>query len=328
MLLAGVLAALAVLSRPEGVLVLGAMALYYAIDPDRELPLLSTAHARRLAALCGPSAALLIGLAVFYGVTTGSVTPGAATAKLFFFREFDLPLQTKFSMTQAGVGNFIAPILPWLALAAFGVRRREALLFAVFWAAFVIMYYALFPGGLTHYWYRYQHVFLPAIAVFAAGGLVSLVRGRTFRVWDALAGGLVGVVLLGAVLFQYESFRDNYVHEVALNEGRQVGLALFLRDTMAPGETVATHDIGTIGYFSEREVLDLVGLVNPDVVDYHDGRRLWQYIDQERPEYLVVFPSWDDFFLKLGVAEAPQVFEELRVFPGGFEPLVVYRVHY
>lgn len=327
MLLAGALAALAILSRPEGVILLGAMALYYAIDPDRTEELLSPEAVRRLAALAGPSAALLIGLAVFYGVTTGSVTPGAATAKLFFFREFDLPLQRKFSLAQAGVGNFIAPILPWLALAAFGVRRKEALLFALFWAAFIIMYYALFPGGLTHYWYRYQHVFLPAIAVFAAGGLMSLVRGRSFRAWDALAGGLVGVVLVAAVLFQYESFRDNYVHEIALNEGRQVGIALYLKDTMAPGETVATHDIGAIGYFSDREVIDLVGLVNPDVVGKRDGR-LWQYIDKERPDYLVVFPSWDVNFLKLGVADAPQVYEELRVFPGGFEPLVVYRVHY
>jgi hypothetical protein len=328
LLLAGALGALAVLSRPEGVLLIGAMALYDLLDPAREEPLVSPGTARRLALLGAPGAAALLGLALFYWATTGSFTPGTATAKLLFFREFELPLQTKFEMANGGVGNFIAPVLPWLALAAFGARRREALLFALFWAAFIVMYFALFPGGLTHYWYRYQHVFLPPIAVFAAGGLVSLARGRAFRTADLLATGLVGVVLVGAVAFQYESFRDNYAEDMELSQGRQVAMARYLNELVAPGESVATHDIGAIGYYTEREVIDLVGLVNPDVIEYHDGRRLWAYVDQARPDYLVAFPSWDRFFLHLGIEDAPQLFEEVRVFPGGVEPFVVYRVHY
>ena len=329
LLLAGAFAALTVLGRPEGVLLVGAMALYYVLDPRREgEALASSQSARRLALLVAPSAAALLGLAFFYWAATGSFSPGTATAKLLFFREFELPLQTKFNMANGGIANFMAPLLPWLALAAFGVRRREALLFAFVWVPFIIMYFLLFPGGLTHYWYRYQHLFLPAIAVFAAGGAVSLVRGRTYRTNDLVSAGVLAVVLLGAVAFQYESFRDNYAADVQLNQGRQVALARYLNELVPPGQTIATHDIGAIGYYTEREVIDLVGLVNPDVIEYHDGRHLWAYIDQARPDYLVVFPNWDTFFLHLGIAQAPQIFEEVRVFPGGVEPIVVYRLHY
>lgn len=135
---------------------------------------------QRLAMIVLPSVLVLIGLASYYAATTGTITPGTATAKLNFFREFELSYMHRFDVAQGGVANFIAPVLPWLVLAGFAMRRREAILFALFWVAFIIMYFVLFPGGLWHYWYRYQHAFLPPLAVFGGAGLVSLVRGRTW----------------------------------------------------------------------------------------------------------------------------------------------------
>ena len=328
LLATGVLVAFAVLTRPEGVLLLGAIGLYYIVDPKREETLITLPAVRKMALLAGPTAIVLAGLAVFYWSTTGSFTPGTATAKLLFFREFEGSFQGKYGAAQGGVANFIAPILPWLALAAFAVRRREALVFAFFWVAFIIMYYALFPGGLTHYWYRYQHIFLPAIIVFGSAGLVSLVRGRAFRLWDVVSAGVVGVVLLAAVALQYDAFRNHYAFDVNLNDSRGVALATYLRVEVPPGATIATHDIGAIGFYSDREVIDLVGLIEPEAVDFHDGRRLREYVDDVQPDYIVVFPSWEDHFLRIGLTEDPELFEQIRSFPGGVEPFVVYKTHY
>ncbi len=324
----GVLVALAVLSRPEGVLLLGAIGLYYLVNPDRGYPVLSFPTLRRLALLGAPTVAAVVGLVAFYWAITGTPTPGAATAKLLFFREFEYSLQVKFDLAQGGVGNFAAPLLPWLVLAAFAVRRREALLFAFFWSAFIVMYFVLFPGGITHYWYRYQHVFLPAILVFGSAGLVSLLRGRRFQMWDGVSAVLIGAVLFGALVFQYNGFRNHYADEVSLIDKRQVAMALYLRDAVPPGGTIATHDIGTIGYYSERKVIDLVGLINPDVIEYHDGRRLRTYVDEVRPSYIVVFPSWENRYLHLGLKDDPELFEQVAVFWGGAEPFLVYKTRY
>lgn len=328
MIAAGALGALAVLTRPEGALLVGAMALYYVVDPKREEPLASPAAARRLGALAAPGALALLGLALFYQVTTGSFTPGTATAKLYFFREFDAPLRIQFDMTVSGVGNFVAPILPWVALAAFAARRREGLLFGFLWAAFTVMYFVLFPGGLTHYWYRYQHVFLPAIIVFGAGGAVSLLRSVRWRAWDIVSAAVIGFVLVAAVLLQYNSFRNHYADDVTINEHRQVGLANYLREVVPPGATIATHDIGAIGYFSGRTVIDLVGLIEPDVIDYHDGRRLREYVERVQPDYIAVFMSWEDRYLKLGLRDDPATYEQIASFNGKVEPIVVFRTHY
>ncbi len=328
MLLAGVLTALAVLSRPEGVLLLGAMGLYYLVSPDREEPLVSPQAFRRLALLAGPSLIALAGLAAFYWATTGSPTPGTATAKFLFFREFDLRSQTRFEFIQGGVSTFVGPVLPWLLFALVALRRRETLLFAFFWVAFILMYFFLFPGGTGHYWNRYQHIFLPAIAVFGTAGLVSLLRSIRFRPPEIVSAAFIGLVFLGAIYFQYNSFREHYKHDVNLNETRQVDIALYLRDVVPEGETVATHDIGVIGYYSEREVVDLVGLIDPDAVDFHEDRRLREYIDELRPSYIVAFPSWEDRYLRLGLRDDP-LFERVEVFEGEFvEPFVVYKTHY
>jgi hypothetical protein len=250
-LVAGVLVALAVLSRPEGGLLLGAMGLYYLVNPNRGYPLPSVSTLRRLALLSAPTAAVVVGLVAFYWATTGSPTPGAATAKLLFFREFEYSLQIRFNLAQGGIGDFAAPMLPWLVLSAFAVRRREALLFAFFSAAFIVMYFVLVPGGITHYWYRYQHVFLPAIIVFGSAGLVSLLRGRRFQVWDGVSAMIIGTVLIGVVVFQYNGFRNHYADDVTAVEARQAGAARYLRDVIPTGATIATHDIGAIGYYSD-----------------------------------------------------------------------------
>jgi arabinofuranosyltransferase len=67
-----------------------------------------------------------------------------------------------------------------------------------------------------------------------------------------------------------------------------------------PGDAVvACNDVGAIGYFSNRHVLDLLGLVTPEVVAYRKKQPVGrenlgglEYIRAKRPDYLVIFPDW------------------------------------
>jgi hypothetical protein len=325
-IISGVLAALAVLTRPEAVLLVMAIAAYDLMQPREGAAIVSVVTARRLAAVCGPSAAVLLGLSFFYQLTTGTFTPGTATAKMQFFREFEGSWSVRGDATQSGVAGFFAPLVPFLALAALSVRRREALIYVFFWVAFILMYFMLLPGGLTHYWYRYQHAFLPPLLVFAAAGLVSLARTVRWRSPEAGAAAAIGAALTAAILFQFNNFREHYVRDVNVNEGRNVPMAKYLRDELPADATIATHDIGIIGYYSEHEIIDLVGLVNPDVVEYHDGRRVRVYLEDVQPDYIVLFPSWEFNFLHIGLN--PFIYETLREFPSLGEPYILYRTHY
>jgi hypothetical protein len=54
----------------------------------------------------------------------------------------------------------------------------------------------------------------------------------------------------------------------------------WLKDNSPPGSVVATPDIGAIGYFSGREVLDLGGLVTPEINDMRRRIDVERIIDE------------------------------------------------
>jgi hypothetical protein len=56
---------------------------------------------------------------------------------------------------------------------------------------------------------------------------------------------------------------------------------------------IAAHDIGALGYFGRRHILDMAGLVSPQVIPFiRDEGRLSGWLDQEGASYLVTFPNW------------------------------------
>ncbi|HKJ37402.1 MAG TPA: hypothetical protein VJ972_01385, partial [Anaerolineales bacterium] len=56
---------------------------------------------------------------------------------------------------------------------------------------------------------------------------------------------------------------------------------------------LGVHDIGAIGYFTQNPIIDLAGLITPDVVPFiRDETRLSEYLDGQDAQYLVTFPSW------------------------------------
>jgi hypothetical protein len=108
-------------------------------------------------------------------------------------------------------------------------------------------------------------------------------------------------------------------------------MARDLNTIIEPDETLATHDIGAIGYFADYEIIDLVGLVNPEALEYHNGRRLAEYLDEAQPEYILIFPDWDIYFLHFYAADNPDKFELVKTYPGGYfrvQPYLLYSVTY
>jgi hypothetical protein len=56
---------------------------------------------------------------------------------------------------------------------------------------------------------------------------------------------------------------------------------------------VAAHDIGALGYFGQRPVLDMAGLADPEVIPIlRDEARLAGYLTGAGAAYLMSFPAW------------------------------------
>lgn len=81
--------------------------------------------------------------------------------------------------------------------------------------------------------------------------------------------------------------------DVAIVEGEMVAVAGWLADNTPPDALIASHDIGAIGYFAERPLLDLAGLISPEVIPLLDNEdALAEYILASDAQYLVTAPGW------------------------------------
>ena len=84
-----------------------------------------------------------------------------------------------------------------------------------------------------------------------------------------------------------------FATDVAIVEGEMVTVAEWLSTNTPPGALIASHDIGAIGYFAERPLLDLAGLISPEVIPLLQSETaLAQYILNSDAQYLVTAPGW------------------------------------
>jgi hypothetical protein len=103
-----------------------------------------------------------------------------------------------------------------------------------------------------------------------------------------------------------------------------VATAKWVAENTPPDALVAAHDIGALGYFGDRPLLDLAGLISPDVIPFiRDEARLRAYLDSQAADYLVTFPGW---YPSLTNATLPVFQTQAGFSPSlGGENMAVYR---
>jgi hypothetical protein len=78
-------------------------------------------------------------------------------------------------------------------------------------------------------------------------------------------------------------------------EAMQVPLGHWVAANTPRDARLALNDVGAIAFLSRREVVDVMGLVTPDILPYRrDGELgVLRYLEGVAcPDYLIVFPGW------------------------------------
>jgi len=165
---------------------------------------------------------------------------------------------------------------------------------------------------------------IPVLAVVGLDGMFSWIqpaaarpwRWVLSRAWPATFGAVTAVFwLLGC---------RAYAQDVAIIETEMVDTARWIADNTEPEALIAAHDIGALGYFGSRPLLDLAGLVSPEVIPIlRDETALAQYLDERDADYLMTFPGWYPLLTSLA---QPLHVGTARFSPAaGGENMVVYR---
>lgn len=144
------------------------------------------------------------------------------------------------------LGMIVLALAIWGTIAA---RRDTALPILAVIAAVVMIEYGVVFRMMPSYMWHYAPFTLWAIAGTAVG--VETLSRRT-RAGAAVA---VAVAVLGAfVAFRAEPIRDRAYYPAAAE--------WIDHDSTKPHPTVATSEIGTIGYFSRANIIDYMGLLD------------------------------------------------------------------
>ena len=308
-----VLAALAALTRPEGLIfaavITAAILLVLLKNLIRRRVTLPRTLPMALYALLPLVAGA--GQLLFYRLATGSTGANGVKAKSmlyapsFYFTEF--VDQTFRHLTELGLtvfmglkpANFIFPgaiIFCVLGIMYLVFRDNRYPMFAI--ASGVALALAISSIATLATWdwhyFRYFLPFFPAMLVFAVVGFYSL--GNLEK-----GGWVPGALAVFALIFSVFSLpiwattaggASSHIRE------QQVTVGKWLKENLPPGARVGINDAGAMRYYGGHPTVDLVGLTtNGLALPYRNGmgslyEALERMPEEKRPDYFSVYPGW------------------------------------
>lgn len=120
------------------------------------------------------------------------------------------------------------------------------------------------------------------IALWLALSLgIWFARGTRFKLW--LATG-VAIIALANTVYWNQVYDANIEHMLKV----RLAAADYLRKNISDGEICAASDIGALRYFSQRPLMDLLGLIDPGLSQWYLADQLDQYLIENRVTCLAI----------------------------------------
>ena len=294
----GVVAAITTLARPEGVLLAGLAGLLLVVVRMNVRWVLLWGISAAIAFLLVLSPYLIFNLNI-----TGGLLPNTAAAKQMWARgtivfQWSYPeryLRMLFPIMAGGQLLLLPGAVTFAAVALRRLRKQRATLLwllPVLWsAALVGLYAATLPLAFQHG--RYVIPAIPALVVAGVIGTAWMlkwgVRSLGTRV---ITRGIAVATALLFVVFAFGIGLRAYQLDVAVIDQEMVDPANWTVENIPPDDLLAVHDIGAVGYFAQRPILDIAGLVSPEFIPtILDPDAMWALIQERGAAYLMAFPD-------------------------------------
>ncbi len=293
----GVMAALATVTRPEGIALAGLIGLTMLIvRPQgtwRGFMLWAIGAMVGFGVVIAPYLVLNLQL-------TGGLLPDTAAAKqaenapLLAVSYPGRIINMLFPLVAGGQVLLLPGMIYYVIWVLRRLRQDRSALFGLVplaWAlALIALYAARLPAPYQHG--RYVIPALPSLIVIGVVGLLVWMRERN-TLADRVITRAVGIsAVLGFVYFAFVAGPVVYRQDVRIIDEEMVATAHWIAANIPPNELLAIHDIGAVGYFAPRPIIDLAGLVSPEIVPFiTEAEPLWNWMEERDARYLMAFPD-------------------------------------
>jgi hypothetical protein len=337
---------LAALARPEGILLFALSLADFSLrnlsakqDRGSRVPSYASRFTSCIASLAcrvlppiGVFAALVLPYAIFSLLTSGHPLPNTFGAKTTFNLRPDLAflgLASRYLILDNPL------LLPFFVLGVGAGLRRARILSA--WNVGLPLAYAFLHATL----YQHGRYLIPLIPCNAVIGVIGLLEARRLAMgWNwRWQGSRATLVILVVALFvagtawRLPTMARRFAQDVENINRMHVAIGHWVAEHTPTDALLALNDIGAITYISGREIVDLAGLVTPEVVPMlrapDTTSRLIGFMAEQDVDYVIVFPNWFP-----GLVERDDLLEPLhrvtlerRTITGG-RTMIVYRAHW
>jgi hypothetical protein len=287
----GALIGISIWARPDGLTLLGPVVLTGVLDASNSR--------QRLRNIAG----IVSGFALFFGpyLLWNRTLSGAWWPNTFYAKQAEYAVELAEPLWKRILEQALLPnvgvgvlLLPGFAFSVYLSLRSQqwGAFVATLWAAGYLILYAL-RLPVTYQHGRYVIPMMPVYFIWGLSGTISLMRSSSVKIWQrVLSKAWVASISFVCLVFWFQGARA-YGRDVAFIESEMVATARWLSLNTHNNALVAAHDIGALGYFGGRRLLDLAGLVSPEVIPFlRNETQLAKWLDAEKADYLVTFPGW------------------------------------
>jgi hypothetical protein len=169
--------------------------------------------------------------------------------------------------------------------------HRRALLPSVLWFALYWIVF-LFSRVLLFKWYLVPPY--PVYEALLALGLVSIGKWLVTRFPRLIWRPALAMVLAASAILPVIFLEPTLSQAQQIEENERIPIGHWLNANSKPTDRVLLEPIGYIGYYSNRPILDTIGLVSPDVLNFYtaEGRSPQiGMLKQYKPEWCVLRPN-------------------------------------
>lgn len=166
---------------------------------------------------------------------------------------------------------------------------------------------------------RYVQPFMPILLLLAAYGVHALARMLPAPHTRRAAVNIGLTVALLFTAFQMPAWSIRLGQQAAGIRDQQVSINNWIKGHLPPDAVIAVNDVGAPAYFTDREVVDLIGLTTNRLTrpSRHGAGSLYEALSEmpehRRPDYFSVFDTWSVYGLKDGLfADDPIIKFQLK----------------
>jgi len=158
-------------------------------------------------------------------------------------------------------------------------KARLPLLILMFWTLLHNLSYMIYLpilGAASRY------ASLNHIALWLALGLgIWHVRRSRYKVWLA---AWLAITALANTVYWNQIYDSNLEHMLKV----RIAAADYIREQIPESETCAAFDVGALRYYSQRSLIDLGGLIDPNLVQWYTAGRFDRYLVENKVTCLAI----------------------------------------